>query len=148
MQPTWEGSDDISIFLLVNQLILYIRNLSKKKFTTLTPISLLIWCKLSFPTVGLKISFLPTSPLFKTVYQCDEFDIKNKWSDVVFRIPRVFCTSSGSGLENLKYGRRDPSRWPRGTLYPQKLAQTSPTSAGRSVGIVRWRTQAMEFGVV
>jgi hypothetical protein len=26
--------------------------------------------------------------------------------------------SSGSGLENREYGRRDPSRWPRGTLYP------------------------------
>jgi hypothetical protein len=30
--------------------------------------------------------------------------------------------SSGSGLENREYGRRDPSRWPRGTFYPQKLA--------------------------
>jgi hypothetical protein len=29
--------------------------------------------------------------------------------------------------------------------YPQKLAITSPTSGGRSVGIVRSRTQAMEF---
>jgi hypothetical protein len=28
-----------------------------------------------------------------------------------------------------------------GTLYPQKLAITSPTSGGRSVGIVRSRTQ-------
>jgi hypothetical protein len=44
-----------------------------------------------------------------------------------------------------EYGRRDPSRWPRGTLYWQKLAITSPTSCGRSVGIVRSRTQAMEF---
>jgi hypothetical protein len=26
------------------------------------------------------------------------------------------------------------------TLYPQKLALTSPTSGGRSVGIVRFRT--------
>jgi hypothetical protein len=34
-------------------------------------------------------------------------------------------------LENRKYGRRDPSRRPRGTLYPQKLAITSPTSGGR-----------------
>jgi hypothetical protein len=30
-------------------------------------------------------------------------------------------------------------------LYPQKLALTSPTSGGRSVGIVRSRTQATEF---
>jgi hypothetical protein len=26
--------------------------------------------------------------------------------------------SSGSGLEILKYGRRDPSRCPHGNLYP------------------------------
>jgi hypothetical protein len=31
------------------------------------------------------------------------------------------------------------------TLYPQKLALISPTSGGRSVGIVRSRTQATEF---
>jgi hypothetical protein len=30
-------------------------------------------------------------------------------------------------------------------LYPQKLAIASPTSGGRSVGIVRTRTQTMEF---
>jgi hypothetical protein len=53
--------------------------------------------------------------------------------------------SSGSGLEIREYGRRDPSRWPRGALYPQKLAVASPTSGGRSVGVVRSRTQAMEF---
>jgi hypothetical protein len=47
--------------------------------------------------------------------------------------------SSGSGVENRQYGRMDPSRWPRGTLYPQKLALTSPTGGGRSVGIVRSR---------
>jgi hypothetical protein len=29
-------------------------------------------------------------------------------------------------------GRRDPLRWPRDTLYPQKLALTSPTSGGRA----------------
>jgi hypothetical protein len=48
---------------------------------------------------------------------------------------------SGSGLEIREYGCRDPSRWPRGTLYPQKLA----LSGGRSVGIVHSRTQATEF---
>jgi hypothetical protein len=50
-----------------------------------------------------------------------------------------------SGLENREYGRVDPSRWPRETLYPQKLALTSPTSGGSSVGIVRSRTEATEF---
>jgi hypothetical protein len=53
--------------------------------------------------------------------------------------------SSGSGLENREYGRRDPSRWQRGTLYPQQLTLTSSTNGGRSVGIVRSQTQAMEF---
>ena len=30
-------------------------------------------------------------------------------------------------------------------LYPQKLALTSPTGGGRSVGMVRSRTEATEF---
>jgi hypothetical protein len=49
------------------------------------------------------------------------------------------------GLESREYDRRDPSRWSRGTLYPQKLTRTSPTSGGHSVGIVRSRTEATEF---
>jgi hypothetical protein len=47
---------------------------------------------------------------------------------------------SGSGLEIRDNGRRDSSRWPRGTLFPQKLARTSLTSGGLSVGIVLSRT--------
>jgi hypothetical protein len=50
-----------------------------------------------------------------------------------------------TSLEIREYGRRDPSRWPRGTLYPRKLALTPLTSGGRSVGIVRLRIQATEF---
>jgi hypothetical protein len=53
-----------------------------------------------------------------------------------------------TGLKSREYGRRDPLRWPRGTLYPQKLALTSPTSGGRSVGILRSRTLATEFSLV
>jgi hypothetical protein len=53
--------------------------------------------------------------------------------------------SSGSGLENRVYGREDPLRWPRDTLYPQKLSLTSPTSDGRSVDIVLLRTKATVF---
>jgi hypothetical protein len=49
--------------------------------------------------------------------------------------------SSCSGLEIWEYGLRDSSRWPCGTVYPQKLAFTSPTSS-----IVRSRTT--EFSVV
>jgi hypothetical protein len=56
--------------------------------------------------------------------------------------------SSGSGLESREYGRSDPWRWPRGTLFQQKLALTSPTSGGRSVCIVHSWTQATEFSLV
>jgi hypothetical protein len=48
--------------------------------------------------------------------------------------------SSGSCLENGEYGLGDSSCWPCGILSPKKLALTSPTSGGRSVG-----TQATEF---
>jgi hypothetical protein len=48
--------------------------------------------------------------------------------------------SSGFGLENREYGRGDPLRWPRDTVYQPKLALTSPISGGRSVGIFRLRT--------
>jgi hypothetical protein len=53
--------------------------------------------------------------------------------------------SSGSGLEIREYGRRDPSRWPRGTFHQQTLALTSLISGGGAVGIVRSRTQATQF---
>jgi hypothetical protein len=45
--------------------------------------------------------------------------------------------SNGFGLENREYGRGDPLRWPRDTLYPQKLALTSLTCGGSWPGIVR-----------
>jgi hypothetical protein len=48
--------------------------------------------------------------------------------------------SGGSGLESREYGRRNSSRYIR-----KKLALTSLTSGGRSVGIVRLRTEAMEL---
>jgi hypothetical protein len=38
-----------------------------------------------------------------------------------------------------------PLRWPRDTLYRQKLALTSQTSGGCSIGIVRMRAKATEF---
>jgi hypothetical protein len=53
--------------------------------------------------------------------------------------------SSCSGLENRQYGRGDPLCWRHNTLYPKKLALTSPKSGGCSVGIVRLRTKATEF---
>jgi hypothetical protein len=53
--------------------------------------------------------------------------------------------SSDSGLENREYSRRNLSHWPRGTLCWRKLALTSLKTGGYSVGIVRSRTEAMEF---
>jgi hypothetical protein len=47
----------------------------------------------------------------------------------------------GCGLENREYGRRDPSCF----QHEKKLALTSPTSGGRSIGIVRSRPQATKF---
>jgi hypothetical protein len=55
--------------------------------------------------------------------------------------------SSGLVLESLEYSCRDPSRWPCGTFYLQKLALTSPTSGSHLVGIVRSRIQATEFSL-
>jgi hypothetical protein len=42
-------------------------------------------------------------------------------------------------------GRGNSLRWPRNTLCPLKLALISPTSGGRSVGIVRWLTEPRSF---
>jgi hypothetical protein len=56
--------------------------------------------------------------------------------------------SCGSGLENRDYCRRDPSRWPHGTFYRQKLSLTLLTSGNRSVGIICSRTPASEFSLV
>jgi hypothetical protein len=54
--------------------------------------------------------------------------------------------SSGSGLEIREYGRKGSAARGYATpLYPQSLALIPPTSGGRSVGIVRFRTQATEF---
>jgi hypothetical protein len=44
-------------------------------------------------------------------------------------------------------GSGNSLRWPRNTLYQQRLALTSPTSGGRSVGVVRLRTTATEFSL-
>jgi hypothetical protein len=56
--------------------------------------------------------------------------------------------SSGSGLENREYSRRDQLLWRRGALYAQNVAPSSLTSCGRSAGIVRSRTQATGFSFI
>jgi hypothetical protein len=84
------------------------------------------------------------SPRYQVFQRCSEpgtglFSLVSTIEELLWR------KSSGSGLENREYSRRDPSRWPHGILYPIKLALTSPTFDSRSVGIVRSRTQVTEF---
>jgi hypothetical protein len=57
-------------------------------------------------------------------------------------------TRSGFGRGNRECDLGDPPLWPRDTLYPQKLTLTSPTSGGRSVGIILSRTEATELVLV
>jgi hypothetical protein len=52
--------------------------------------------------------------------------------------------SSCSGPESVGIRRVDYATH----LYPQHLALTSPTSGGRSVGVVRLRNKATEFAFV
>jgi hypothetical protein len=57
----------------------------------------------------------------------------------------IFNYGSVSGLKTQEYGRRNPSRWPHDTLSLEKLALTSLTSSGISVGIVRSQIEATEL---
>jgi hypothetical protein len=86
-----------------------------------------------------------------TTLRAPKHFIKNSGSGTGSTQPREYNwgatwkKSSGSCLENRQYSCMDPSRWPCGNFYSQKLAITSPTSGGRSVSIVRSRTQTMEL---
>jgi hypothetical protein len=53
--------------------------------------------------------------------------------------------SSGFGLAIRKYGRKGSGGVTTWHPLSEKLALTCPTSGGRSVGILRLRTQATEF---
>jgi hypothetical protein len=52
--------------------------------------------------------------------------------------------NSCSSLENRDYGRVLCADHATPRLYPQKLALTSPTSSGRSIGIVHSQTKGTE----
>jgi hypothetical protein len=59
------------------------------------------------------------------------------------RLKTVIIWYSGLENENTAVGIRHADHV--APLYPQKLALASLTSVGRSVGVVRSRTQATEF---
>jgi hypothetical protein len=97
--------------------------------------------------VEVKYSF-PVENRTKTVYSVTvHFTDSDNSADRTANDKCIFHSRSikRSGLKTDINGRGDPLRWPRNTLYPQKLVLTSPTSGGRSVGIVRLRTKS--YGV-
>jgi hypothetical protein len=53
--------------------------------------------------------------------------------------------STGSDIEDRKYGCRDLSRWPLDTRYPQKLALTSPTGGCLYSSLADWSHGVMQI---
>jgi hypothetical protein len=100
------------------------------------------------PQTILKLYFLRTA-------ECSMFQYRmwiNRWREIRITLsvnnsePYFNLSTNFHFYEvNREYGRGDPLRWPRDTLYPQKLAQTSLTSGGHSFGILRLRTKTTEF---
>jgi hypothetical protein len=66
-----------------------LRFLDVAKFDKLTPLSLLISCKLSFPTVGLKMSSLPTLALKYPIriFMCYLENLSNTLSNSLMSLP-------------------------------------------------------------
>jgi hypothetical protein len=98
------------------------------------------------------LEFLATDPEVRVRFPALPDFLRSSGSGTGFTQPREYNWGAtwkqkccGSGLEMREYGRRDPSRWPRVTLYPQKLALTCQASCGRTVGIVHSRTQVTDF---
>jgi hypothetical protein len=85
-----------------------------------------------------------------TTKQADVEDLFSVIVTVIFRSLKLTVVIAHvypiiPGLENRDYGRGDPLRWPRDTLYQLKLALTSPAGCGRSVGIVHLQTKTTEL---
>jgi hypothetical protein len=72
------------------------------------------------------------------------------WEHIIWKFKKLFRACKFKLVNTFLHGQENrsnaegggnPLRWPRDTLYPQKLALTSLTSGGPSVGIVRLRTK-------
>jgi hypothetical protein len=55
---------------------------------------------------------------------CEVVGLERGPFSLVSKTKELLRSSSCSGLKNREYGNRDPSCWPRGNLYLQKLALT------------------------
>jgi hypothetical protein len=97
---------------------------------------------LKFLEVGWDWAHSALRPLFGLLYQLWMVDDDD---DECGAIGGMLGKGNGSTRRKPAPVLLCPPRWPRGTFYPHKLAITSPTSGGRSVGIVRSRTQTMDF---
>jgi hypothetical protein len=90
---------------------------------------------------------IPAAPPLWSRGQSSWLQIQRSRVRVRFTELPYVLRSSGSGTGSTQTREICHADWPRGILYPQKLALTAPTSGGRSVGIVLWRTNATEFVV-
>jgi hypothetical protein len=102
-----------------------------------------LWSSAQGSQLQIQIQFLELSDFWEVV------GLERGALSLVRTIEELFGrNSSGSGQENLDYGRREPSRWIPNTFYPQTLALIWPTRGGRSVGIVHSRTKATDLLVI
>jgi hypothetical protein len=91
-------------------------------------------------------------PEFGTRNTSEQWTLRKRISSLRFlSVISLLCTNVWASFSMLNaYILQNEEDWfingvGLSILYPQKLAISSPTSGGRSVGIVRSRTQTMEF---
>jgi hypothetical protein len=111
---------------------------------------LYLYCLLLTASVVERSEFLATDPeirvrsptlhiFWKVVgLERDPFNLVSIIEELLVR------NSSGSGLENREYGRRDPSRWPRDMIYPQRFG-TNFADKWRSIGGLSPRNLGFQF---
>jgi hypothetical protein len=89
--PIWRRSNKFVAVVNWEHVLLALIFLDMAKFTTLTPLLLLISCKLSLPIAGLKISSLPTLALKSLIlYVFREF-IEHKFQFFVEAVLDILC---------------------------------------------------------
>jgi hypothetical protein len=127
---------------LHNRTMVVIGNCVRYEFLTAWLNNMLFWNVMPWSLVEVywRSSVTPLS-FYQTTWHCVLGEREISWGVVglKWRSLNLMSTieellgrnSKGSSLENIEYGRVDPLRWPRDTLYPQKLTLTLPTSSGQ-----------------